>query len=324
MKCGGKTKQGRETGNRRWWVAFELWCWRRRFRVPWTARRSNQSILKEISPEYSLEGLMLKLQYFGHLMPKTDSVEKTLMLRKTEGRRKTGWQRRVVGWHHQLDAHEFEQAPGVGDGQGGLVCCSSQGCKESDVTEQLNWTELKQQAGSWGGDTRPEAKGKDASDLGRARKEQGSLPRDRLRGHCGRGQNETGARGRRLVTEAGSGLTGISAHKGLHPRPQWFHSWGPLSKAESPPCASQVSAHQITPGCSAFTTFKRSRQGAPAACVPLTAPCCWKQQPPSPWLGHMPSEVPSEVTQVLQPWQVEEELHSSQAGSFSKPVSPAS
>ena len=73
--------------------AFELRCWRRLLRVPWTARRSNQSILKEISPEYSLEGLMLKLQYFGHLMARTDSWEKTLMLRKTEGRRRRGQQR---------------------------------------------------------------------------------------------------------------------------------------------------------------------------------------------------------------------------------------
>ena len=75
--------------------AFELWCWRRLFRVPWTARRSNQSILKDISPEYSLEGLMLKLklQYFGHLMWRTDSLEKTLMVEKIEGRRRRGWQR---------------------------------------------------------------------------------------------------------------------------------------------------------------------------------------------------------------------------------------
>ena len=74
--------------------AFELWCWRRLLRVPWTTRRSNQSILKEISPEYSLEGLMLKLklQYFGHLMWRADSFEKTLMLGKIEGRRKRGWQ----------------------------------------------------------------------------------------------------------------------------------------------------------------------------------------------------------------------------------------
>ena len=75
--------------------AFELWCWRRLLRVPWTARRSNQSILKEISPDHSLEGLMLKLklQYFGHLMQRTDSLEKTLMLGKIEGRRRSGRQR---------------------------------------------------------------------------------------------------------------------------------------------------------------------------------------------------------------------------------------
>ena len=76
-------------------VAFELWCWRRRLRVPWAARRSNQSILKEIAPEYSLEGLMLKLklQYFGHLMQRTDSLEKTLMLGGIGGRRRRGRQR---------------------------------------------------------------------------------------------------------------------------------------------------------------------------------------------------------------------------------------
>ena len=75
--------------------AFELWCWRRLLRVPWTARKSNQSILKEISPEYSLEGLMLKLKhrYFGHLMRRADSFDKTLMLGKIEGRRRRGWQR---------------------------------------------------------------------------------------------------------------------------------------------------------------------------------------------------------------------------------------
>ena len=114
-------------------------------RVLWTARRSNQSILKEISPEYSLEGLMLKLklQYFGHLMRRTDSLEKTLMLAKTEGRRRRGWQRmRWLDGIHQLDGHEFEQAPGVGDGQGSLACSSPWGRKESDTTEQLNWTEL--------------------------------------------------------------------------------------------------------------------------------------------------------------------------------------
>ena len=73
--------------------AFELWCWRRLLRVPWTASKFNQSILKEISPEYSLEGLMLKFQYFGHLTGWGDSLEKTLMLEKTEGRRRRGWQK---------------------------------------------------------------------------------------------------------------------------------------------------------------------------------------------------------------------------------------
>ena len=87
--------------------AFKLWCWRRLFRVPWTARRSNQSILKEISPEYSLEELILKLklQYFGHLMQRTDPLEKTLMLGKIAGRREGD---EVVGWHHQLDGRAFE------------------------------------------------------------------------------------------------------------------------------------------------------------------------------------------------------------------------
>ena len=73
--------------------AFELWCWQRLLRVPWTARRSNKSILKEVNPEYSLEELMLKLQYFGHLMQRADSLEKTLMVGKIEGRRRRGWQR---------------------------------------------------------------------------------------------------------------------------------------------------------------------------------------------------------------------------------------
>ena len=105
--------------------AFELWCWRRLLRVPWTARRSNQSILKEINPECSLERLMLKLklQYFGHLMQKTDSLENTLMLGKIEGRRRL-MENEMVGWHHRLDRYEFEQVLAVGDGQGSLVCCS--------------------------------------------------------------------------------------------------------------------------------------------------------------------------------------------------------
>ena len=124
--------------------AFELWCWRSLFRIPWTARRSNQSILKEISPEYSLEGLMLnlKLQYFGHLMWRADTLEKPLMLGKIEGRRRRGWQDEMVGWHHWLNGHEFEQAPRISNRQGSLACCSPCGCKESDTTEQMNRTEL--------------------------------------------------------------------------------------------------------------------------------------------------------------------------------------
>ena len=112
--------------------------------VSWTTRRSNQSILKEISPEYWLEVLMLKLnlQSFGHLVGRTDSLEKTLMLGKIEGGRRRGWQK--MKWHHQLDGHEFEQAPGVDDGQGTLECCSPWGHKESDTTEWLNRTELKE------------------------------------------------------------------------------------------------------------------------------------------------------------------------------------
>ena len=121
--------------------AFELW-WRRLLRVPWTARRSNQPILKEISPEYSLEGLMLKLklQYFGLLIWRTDSFEKTLMLGKIEGRRKREWQA-WDGWMaSSIYGHEFEQTLGVGDGQEGLACCGPWGHKELDMTEWLNWT----------------------------------------------------------------------------------------------------------------------------------------------------------------------------------------
>ena len=122
--------------------AFELWCWIRLLRVPWTARSSYQSILKEISPGCSLEGLMLKLklQYFAHLMRRVDSLEKTLMLGGIEGRRRRGWQRLrwLDGW---LDRRESEWTPGVGDGPGGLECCGSWGRRESDTTEQLNWTE---------------------------------------------------------------------------------------------------------------------------------------------------------------------------------------
>ena len=115
--------------------AFELWCWRRLLRVLWTARRYNQSILMEISPGCSLAGLMLKLklQYFGHLMWRADSFEKTLILGKTESRRRRGWQR--MRW---LDGIANTMDMGLGGLQGGLACCSSWGHKESEMTEWLN------------------------------------------------------------------------------------------------------------------------------------------------------------------------------------------
>ena len=123
--------------------AFELWCWRRLLRVPWTARRSNQSILKEISPEYSLGELMLKLklQHFGHLMWRTDSFEKIWCWERLQKKGMTEGE--MVGWHHWLWGLKCEWVLGVGDGQGSLACCSPWGCKSrarlSDWTE-LNWS----------------------------------------------------------------------------------------------------------------------------------------------------------------------------------------
>ena len=119
----------------------ELQCWRRLLRVPWTARKSNQSILKEINPEYSLEGLMPKLkpQYFGYLMWRADSLEKTLMLKTDGGQEKKGTtEDKMVRWHHQLNGHEFEQTLRDSEGQGNLACCSPWGLKELDITECLN------------------------------------------------------------------------------------------------------------------------------------------------------------------------------------------
>ena len=121
--------------------AFQQWCWRRLLRVPWTAR-SNQSILKEISPEYSLERLVLKLklQYFGHLMQRTDIWKYPDAGKDWRQEEKVTTEDEMVGWHHRLE-HEFGQTLRVSDGQGGLVCFSPWGCKESDMTEWLNWTE---------------------------------------------------------------------------------------------------------------------------------------------------------------------------------------
>ena len=123
--------------------AFELQCWRRLLRVPWTARRSNQSILKEISPEYTLEGLVLtqKLQYLGHLMWRTDSLAKTLILENIEGRRRREKQDEMIGWHCQLDGSEFEQALGVGDGQAEAWRAAVHRVTKSRI-RLSNWTQL--------------------------------------------------------------------------------------------------------------------------------------------------------------------------------------
>ena len=120
--------------------AFELWCWRRLFRVPRTTRRSNQSILKEISPGCSLEGLMLKLklQYFGHLMQRADSFPPDAG--KDWGQEQKGTTGgEMVGWHHRLDGHEFEQTLGDSEGQGILACCRPRG---HGGTRLSDWTTI--------------------------------------------------------------------------------------------------------------------------------------------------------------------------------------
>ena len=128
--------------------AFELWCWRSLLRVPWTSVRSNQSILKEISPGCSLEGMMLKLklQYFGHLMRRVDLLEKTLMLGRIGGRRRRGRQRMrwLDGITDSTDMSLCKLRELVHTYiQGCLVCCDSRGRKESQTTERLNWTETR-------------------------------------------------------------------------------------------------------------------------------------------------------------------------------------
>ena len=126
--------------------AFELWCWRRLLRVTWTARRSNQSILKETNPDYSLEDLMLKLklQTFGHMMQRADPLEKILMLGERDWRQevKGMTEDKMDAWHHWLNGHEFEHMPGDGEWEGSMPCRSPWGHKESDMTEQWNSKEI--------------------------------------------------------------------------------------------------------------------------------------------------------------------------------------
>ena len=111
--------------------AFKLWWWKRPLRIPWSAKRSNQSILKEIKPEYSLEGLILKLQFFSHLIWRTNSLEKTLMLWKIDSRMRRGHQ--MVGRHYWFNGHEFEQTQVDSKGQRRLVCYGPWGHKELDT-----------------------------------------------------------------------------------------------------------------------------------------------------------------------------------------------
>ena len=125
--------------------AFELWCWRRLLRVPWTPRRSNQSILKQISPGCSLEKTDVEAETPILWPPDEKSwiMWKDPDAGKDWGQEEKGTTKdEMAGWHHRLDGHRFGWTPGVGDGQEGLACCNSWGCKELDMTERLNWTEI--------------------------------------------------------------------------------------------------------------------------------------------------------------------------------------
>ena len=136
---------------------FKLQCWRILLKVPWTARRSNQPILKDINPEYSLEGLMLKLklQYLGHLIWRAIGKDPDAGKKHMKSHWKRSWcwerlraggegedRRQDVGWHHQLIGNEIKQIPGASGGQRSLMCCRPWGCKESDTTEWLNNNKL--------------------------------------------------------------------------------------------------------------------------------------------------------------------------------------
>ena len=157
-------KYGRESwsvkkGEHRKTDAFELWFWRRLLRVPWTARRSNQSILKEIGPDLLGDGEgRIHWKDWGwswNSNTLATSCESWLVGKDPDAGR--DWRQEekgmtkdeMAGWHHQLNGHEFEWTPGVGDGQGGLACCDSWGRKESDTTEWLNWTELNWAHSTW-------------------------------------------------------------------------------------------------------------------------------------------------------------------------------
>ena len=116
--------------------AFELWCWRKLLRVPWTARKSNRSILKEINAVYALKGLMLKLQFFGYLMQTVDSLEKALMLERLRAGERGVTEDDMVGWHHRLDGHELEQTPRYKEHLGMLQSMGSQRVRHDLMTEK--------------------------------------------------------------------------------------------------------------------------------------------------------------------------------------------